>query len=372
MDDRNKSIRELEDAKRAHKEERDRLLEGLGNSLISRIGDSEPFEKTDVTHMGSSPAKVLTEYRTLQGEITQSEDMIKSLEADVLRLKELEGTIAQKEEEEGRLTKELEEAQLELGQALLEASDPMVDQMPNSPKIQENMFLAKITEQENRLIELEEREGGIFAWLGKNAQMAVAKGLLLKNRSGLQRLYRSVGEHFVSAGQGSAMGWELTQRAVELKGTLSTLAVDLAVLKGERRNIGDLFGAEGSPARRIQGLQKHIDQVKGEFPGVCLRFASLALEKEGRDSLSALITEEDKPALEAAAALNERMAEKDEEIARIQRAIKVDELMAAIEKMRKGISTQEQRIGEAQAQIASYEKQISETQGQIEELQKFI
>ena len=369
MDDRKKIILELEDKKRADIEARNRLFQELGETLLNRIGEGEPFSETS----GESPGGILADYRELQKEIAQSADIIKGLEADIVRLKELESAISSKEEEQSRYEKELEEVHVRFGKALLLDSD--LDSVTGDSKVQEESLLVKIEEQEKRLKELEEHEGGILAWLGKNAQIAVSKTLLLKHRSALQRVYRSTGKKFLAekpveilAGEAA----EAAEKAQELGKSLSTLAVDLAMLKGERRNMGDIFGPEGSPSRRIQGLEKHISHIKGEFPAVYLRFGLLAEDSGMKDALSSILKDEDGPVLESADSLKTEIAKKDMEIEKIKAAISIDEDNAEIEKKRKAIQGQEQKIAAAREVIAGLEKQIAETEQHIEELKKFL
>ena len=368
MDERNRLIRELENRKNSDTEARNRLLEGLGQGLIQRIGKEEPF----MENPPGTPGAVLMEFRELEREIAESEDIIKSLEGDIQRLKELEAAISAKEEDESRIAKELEEIQFQLGKALLEDPEAAAEGGMESSKRQEEILQAKIKEQETRLIELEDREGGLFAWLGKSAQMAVSKGILIKNRHSLQRLYRSVGEQFTNAGRGVALNWEIAKSAMELKGVLSTLVVDLAILKGERRNIGDLFGAEGSPSRRIQGLEKHIAHVKEEFPAVYLRFGSLAAKSSEGDTLSGLLNKEDFLVLERAETLELQIAEKELEIKKIQTSIKIDNEKAEIEKMKRGIQSQMQKIADAEEVITGLEHKISESEKSIRDWETFL
>jgi hypothetical protein len=368
MDERKKQIRELEDKKRADIAARGQLLERLGETLFQRIGEGEPFPQAS----GDTPGGILAEYRKLQKEIADSADSIKGLEADILKLKELEGEIFAKEEEHSRLEKELGEVYIRLGKALLQ--EPVVDDLAGPLRQQEETLLFRIEEQENKVRELEEREGGVLSWLGKNAQMAVSKALATKNRAALQRVYRSVGEQYIAGGQGSS-AWDSLSDAGEaegLKGRLSSLSAALAGLKKERRNIGDVFSAEGSPSRRIQGLERHIAHTRGKFPAVYLRFGSLAAEAGGRDVLSSVIEEEDGLVLEKAEALKAQIAGDALEIEKIKAAISIDNEKAEIEKVKRAIINQELKIAKANDEISDLEKQIAESERRIEELKAFL
>ena len=134
MDNRKTRIKELETKKAADTKARNKLLEELGEALFGRIGEGEPFS--------GDAAGVLTEYRGLQKDIADSEDIIKSLEEEVSKLKELEEAISVREEEKSRLDKELEEAYAGIGKILFE--DPEFHDASGTARRQEETLLAKI------------------------------------------------------------------------------------------------------------------------------------------------------------------------------------------------------------------------------------
>jgi hypothetical protein len=367
MEDKKSAIRELEKKNRADEDDRRRLLTQLGGTLFERIGEGEPFPE----YTGETPGGLLAEYRKMQHEIAESEVTIKSRDANIRRLKDLEEEISGKEAEHSRLGKELEDANIRLGKALLEAS-PGGD-FDGPLKQQEEILLEKISEQEIKLNDLERQEGGIISWLGKSAKSAVSKGMLLKHRSALQRLYRGAGEKHISSelrleGEAGAAA----EKVNDLKEQLSALAVNLGMLKGERRNIGELFGDGGSPARRIQGQEKHIAHVKGEFPAVCLRLGSLADKSEGTDALSSILNGEDRIVLERTGIIISQIAERELGIKKLTAAIGIDDENAEIEKTKKAIEAQRQKISAAEQAIAGFEKHIAESEQHIGELNTFI
>jgi len=380
MDERKTIIRELEDKKRADINARNRLLEELGEILIDRIGEENPFQELG----GDNPGAILAEYRKLRKEISDSRDMIGALEADIQRLKELEQVFASKENEKLRLERELAGIQNRIGKAILAASlaAPGLEDLLGPLKRQEENLRARIEEQEERLRELEkEREGGILNWLGKNAQTAVSRTILVKNQSTLERVYLAAGEKFLSIDsadsvdsapvpEGEAAGD--VENARELKDRLSSLITDLSGLKGERRQIGDRFGAGGAPTRRIQGLEKRVAFVNEEFPAVYLRFGALAADSGGREALSAILVEEDNRILEKAEFLKAGIEERELAIQKIRAAISIDNEKAEIERKNKAIQNQQQRIAAASNAISGLEKQITESEKRIAELEEFL
>ena len=371
MEERRKIIRELEDKIRLNAEDRNRLLEGLGETLLNRIGEREVFKED----AGEGPGAVLAEFRKLKSEIAESGEIIKSLEAETLRLKELEELISASEEDKKLLEKDLDEVYIRFGKLLLE--DPDHDDITRLSKQQEENLLAKIKEQENKLEDLDAQEGGIFKRLSRTAQMAVSRTFLLKNQAALQSLYRTTGEKLLSTVPADAVDEDVYKLAMELRNTLSSLTAELAIKKGERRKLGDLFGAEGSPSKRIQGLEKHISHIKAKFSGVYLRFGILAAECAGQKSggkygLSSILRKEDKPVLEKAELLATYIAEAELSIEKTKTAISIDEEKSEIEKMKKAISGQQQKISAATDTIAELENQIAKSEQHIKELTTFL
>ena len=368
MDDRRNIIKDIEEKKRADTDTRNRLLEGLGETLLQRIGEDDPFSSSSEETL---PGSILSEYRRLQNELSESNEIIRALNEDILRLKELEEKISVREDEYAELEKELIDIYTQFGKILLEERDD--DGSGDYLRQQEGKLIAKIEEQEGKLEELKERDGGIFTWIGKNAQIAVSRTLLQKNRSALQRFYHSTGENFFSNRTADGLAGEaasLASKALELRDIVASLNSDLSVLKIERRKFSDVFGVEGSPSRRIQGLEKHIAHVKGEIPGIFLKFGAHAAESG--DGVSAFLSSEDDPVLERAKLLKFRIAEEELEIEKIKAAISIDDEQAEIEKIKKAILGHRQRIADTEEAISDLEKHISESERRIEELNAFI
>jgi len=390
MDERKSIIRELQEKNKADVEERERLLEGLGENLLLRVGEGEPFP----VNIDDGPGAVLIEYRKLRIEIAEAEDSIKSIEKTIVQLKELEEVITAKEEEYSRLDREITETHVELGKALLLRLDSDIS---NPSRQQEEELLYKIDELEKKLEGLEAQEGGFFSWIGKNAQMAVSRGLLSKNKSSLQKVYRSTGEKFISdqpetladidhdpdsepedivevQAEGAPDGntAENTKRAFALRRSMSSLADDLLVLRNEYKSIGDLYGTGAAPFRLVKGLEKNISFTKSKLPYVYLRFGSFAPECRGEGALSSLLAEEDNQVLEKAKLLEINIAERELEIERINTAIKIDNEKAEIEKIKNAILSQRQKISAAEAAIADLEKAISLSELHIGEWEGFL
>jgi len=367
MDERKSVIKDLEEKKRILADTRNRLLEGLGETLFQKIGDGEPFSDGQA----SGPGIVLAEYRGMQKEIADSNGAIKSLELDILRLKELEEKITVLESEQSMHNGELAQVHIRIGMAVLGASSP--DNVPFLLKKQEEALIVKIEEHERTLEELEEQGGGIFGWLSKNAKTAVEKALLSKNRSDLEKLYLRAGIEYLSAARDELAAEEAakdTEKALEIKKHISSLTEELLLLKEERRKIGG--GSEGSPSSRIKGFEKRIAQITKGFPAVYLKFGSQAAASGGKEAFASFLNEEDSSVLEKAEILSSQIAEEELSIKKINSAIRIDEEKAEIERLKKAIAAQRQKITAAEDAIAGLEEQINETEQHIGELEAFV
>jgi hypothetical protein len=369
MDDRKSVIKELEEKKRTLAESRNRLLQGLGEALLQRIGDGEPFPDSQP----GGPGAVLAEYRRMQKEIAESNSTIKSLELDIVRLKELEEKISAIESEQSLLKGELARLHVRIGMAILKAPD--ANNITAPLKNQEEALVAKIGEHEKVLEELEEQGRGILGWLGKNARTAVEKALLSKNQSDLEKLYLRAGIEYLSTAIEKFSDEEAAkdaEKAQALKERVSSLAEELLSLKEERRKIGGVFGMESSPASRIKGFERRIAQITKEFPVVYLRLGLLAAADGGKEAFASFMNEDDPAVLEKAEALSSQIAEEELSIRKVNAAIRIDEEKAEIEKIKKAIVAQQQKITAAEDAITDLEEQISDTEQHIVELEIFI
>jgi len=369
MDERKSIIKDLEGKKRVLIDTRNRLLEGFGQSLFQRIGDEEPFSDSQA----GSPGAVLLEYRGMQKEIADSTGTIKSLELDIIRLKELEERIAAIETEQSLLKGELAQVHIRIGMAVLEASDPNNVSAPL--KKQEEDLLVKIEEHERVLEGLDEQGGNILNRLGKNARTAVEKALLAKNRSDLEKLYLRAGIEYLSSIYDELPADEKAkdvERALEIKNHVSSLSDEMLSLKEERRKLGGVIGTDSSPAHRIKGLERRIAQIKKELPAVYLKLGSLAAATGGKEAFASYLNDDGPGVLEKAEVISSQIAEQELSIKKINAAIRVDEEKAEIERLKKAIVAQRQKITAAEDAIASHEEHINETEQHIIELETFI
>ncbi|MDR0623359.1 MAG: hypothetical protein LBG10_02915 [Treponema sp.] len=315
MDYRKKNIGELENKKQESRRSLDLILEDFGGLLLDRIG-GEDFPSGDVQ-----------EYRRLLQEVSDSESLIRTIEADALRLRELEENISRQEQRRDAQARDLSGLYGALGKCVLEdsqAGDPAV-----SYRQRADMLTLKIESLEGRLTELETGEGtNVFAWLGKSAQGVLARSSLAKARNNLDRLYQEAGERFTRPGgdnpplQGASA--KLAEEIKKARSLSQTLTEELAELREERRKMGGVFGAEGGPAKQIQGLERHINHIRQELKTVYRRFGEQAAAGENKKVFAPLFHEDDRPVLDKIKLIKKTIGDYDGEIKKLKASLEID------------------------------------------------
>jgi predicted nucleic acid-binding Zn-ribbon protein len=381
MDERKRTIRELEDKRRQDLEGRDLLLENLGETLFSRLEGKKKAprnlpaqEPGDNPEAGHSPAGAVAEHQRLLKEIADSREIIKTIEEETQKLKELEEQISAKEEENSAYVKELAGLYEQIGELALGSPDH--EEFSAVYKGQLDPLLFKIESQEEKLEELEDSGGGFFSWLGGSARSVVIKALLAKNQASLKRLYRKAGEKFVSpenAGQtGKGEIVSLKEKIDKFRQLSSSLSADLAFLRGEKRKAAEALGVEGNPAKRIQGLEKQIAHTGEEIRNVYRRFSAYSLDPAWKGFYGSLLTKEDSTVLGRIKSFEESIQDTETHIEKLKAAIAIDEEKAEIEKLNAGIEAQRRRIAAAEESIADMRERIAGAETHIAELTKLL
>jgi hypothetical protein len=366
MDERKKTIHELEDKKRENWASLNLMLEDLGEILLVRLNGMEG----DLPGLAPPLQEDLIEYRRLLKEIADSEAYIKVIEADTSRLKELEEEIAQKEQQNSSRAKELSEYQIRLGKLVM--ADPAFNGFTEPSKRQAEELIPKISSLEKRLEELEDKNGAnVFTWIGKSAQSMVIRSFLGKSQDNLRRIYEAAGEKMALSGDQEAAGGEalaLIRKIEESKKLIQDIGANLGLLRGERRKIGDTFGAEGNPVKRIQGLEKHINHIKEELKGVFRRYGGRTADPSLKESFAPFLREEDLIPLGKAADLRNVIEGTENQIERLKASLAIDDEKTEIEKIKKAIEDHRRRIAASEAAILDLEDHIEESNRRIEEL----
>jgi DNA repair exonuclease SbcCD ATPase subunit len=365
MDERKKTIRELEDKEREVSRSVNLMLEDFGESLLVRIGEDESVFPPPL-----KDSACLGEYRRLLKEISDSGLLIQDLEADMARLKELEGQIARKEDQGSGQTKNLSGSYVRLGVLVLE--DPLFEDFSDSYKHQLEAMLPKIRSLEERLEDLEGKDGGgLLGMIGKNAQSMVIRSFLGKSRENLERLYGEAGKRFVLAGLGVSASGEIPLLIEEIEDgrkVSSDIAAELALLREERRKIGDAFGAEGGPAKRIRVLERHIGHTREELRGVYLNFGGQAADPSLREQCAGFYTDEDLLLLERIDKGRDTLGDYEIQIGKLKASLEIDEERTEIEKLNRAIEDHKQRIAAGERAVADLEDRIERANRHIGEL----
>jgi DNA repair exonuclease SbcCD ATPase subunit len=375
MDERKRTIRELETKRLQDREGRDLLLENLGETLLSRLeGKKKAPKNLPAQGSGDNPGGALAEYRRLLKETAGSGESIKTIEEETQKLKELEDQINAKEEENSACVKELAGLYEQIGELALGRADH--EDFSAFYRGQLDDLLFKIESQEEKLEDLEDSGGGFFSWLGGGARSVVIKALLAKNQASLKRLYRKAGEKFMSpenageAGKGEIAS--LKEKIEEIRQLSSSLTADLAFLRGEKRKAAEVLGAGGNPARRIQELEKHIARTGEEIRRVYRRFGACSLDPAWKGFYGSLFTKEDSAVLGRIESLEESAKDTEARIEKLKAAIAIDEEKAEIEKLNNSIEAHLQRIAAAEESIGEMRERISGAETHIAELTKLL
>jgi DNA repair exonuclease SbcCD ATPase subunit len=369
MDERKKTIGKLEEKKREIQGTVESLLEKLGKSLLAWL-DKE----------GAGPfLDELEEYRRILGEIAKSEESIRVIEADTLRLKELEGEISENEKDSSVKTKELSALYARLGEGILETG------FAAAYKEHAEALVQKIQSLEDRLRELDEgKHINIFTWIGNNTQGMVLRSLITKNQAGLERVYIEAGEqYFARREQGTADNPDnpavgvLLDQVSGIRRELAELDESLTRLRNERRKITDSLGTEGGfrtsgSAKKIKTLERHISHAREQLTGLHIRFGAQFADivEDGSSEEEALLKARHKAALEKVRKLREEIAEYDASIEKLRASLLIDEAREGIEKMEKAITGHRQRIAASEDAISGLKRQIEESNRRIQELMK--
>ncbi|GHU72293.1 hypothetical protein FACS189450_09820 [Spirochaetia bacterium] len=369
MDERKKTIANLEAKKQEARQSIDLILEDFGETLFGRIRGREELS-------GSGE-----EYLALQKEIADSGDFIALIEADTLRLKELEDEILIKEQQNTALGRDRGEACVRLGKLAFNENE--FEGLTGAYNRQIDILISRIGDQEEKLAALEEKTGtNVFSSIGRNAQGMVLRTLLAKNQQSLEKLYEAVGEKLIQADGDSLVSEneiaDAIRSAVDLKEKTAASAAELTALRGERRKINDTFGAGGGPVKRIQGLEKHIAHVRGDLKqiyrqfGEAVSFQAEALETELGKRVASILTDDDKPVLEKIALLRASAASCAWQIEKLKAAIAIDEEKALVEKMKKNIEDHKDKIKTAESAITELEGRIAGSEKHIKELESLL
>ncbi|MDR1899038.1 MAG: hypothetical protein LBQ55_03420 [Treponema sp.] len=363
MDDRMKTIGELESGRQEVLDSLNLLLEDLGEALLSRGGAEDTGVPGKTDRAG---------YRRLLEQINDAAELVRKIEEDAVRLKDLEASIGRGEEELTAVRKGLAAAYRKLGKAVLEGEE--YSSLGASFRSQQEVLVPKIQSLEERLENLGGgEEGNVFTWIGKSAQSMVVRGFLARSRESLDRVYEQAGEQFSHAEAALFTGGESAAIAAETGALMlraDALAEKVTGLKAERRKIADALGAEGGPARRRGALEKQIAGLKGELRVLYRNFGEKAEAGAGKKFGGFPLTPEDRLILDRIAAKRKTLKDYEKKLREIKTAMAIDAERAEIEKLTQSIEEQRSRIAAAEKAIAEFSGRIEEAENNIAALKR--
>ena len=385
MDDRRKRINEFDHRRKEQTVQLDALLIRLGESVFKRMEDS---------HV--SGIAELAVYQGCHTDIANSEASIQAVEEQIRRSKELDLSIETKEREQNDNEKELAVAYSRLGKLLLDDDSGQYADFCSSYRDQNEALRTKVFSLEERMGELEKKEGGnVFTWIGKGAQGLVVRSFLTKAQENLEYLRRNAGERYIKDYRSPDNSGDLPLDNSGIDGLcaeiewkrshLQALSSDISVLKEERRLINSSFSAEGGPLKHINVIKTHIANVQNELKALYRRMgaecASIAAPSaaagqeaaaERKQILDTLLQPQDSEVLENASRIDKTIHDCEDEIKKLEAALAIDDEKAKIEKFRRLIQEKRDKIAKAEQDIAEYEDGIKDSETFIQKLQELL
>jgi hypothetical protein len=352
MDERKKNIKEWEQQKQEEIRLIQRMMEDLGESLLSR-GDTGEFSG---------------EYQRICREIEDSEGLIKVITEDVFRLKQAEEAISLNERTLARVKDDLGQLYYDLGKKILE--DPAQGEFAEPHKRLLYTLNDKVKSLEDRIELLGAREpANMLVQMGRNTQALLLRSSLEKAQTAVNRVYETAGEQFTCREQGEAEKPEAVPEEIgELWKQAEALKAGGARLREERRKLFDSLHTQGGPVKRIRALEKQIGRLKNELRGVCGKYGELILEKDREGDRS--FDQEDQRFIQKIQESRNYIDDIGKRIEKAQASLAIDEEQAAIARMKKTVLDQCGRIAAAQKAIEDLEERIRKAEQRIEELKK--
>ncbi|MCL2442596.1 MAG: hypothetical protein FWD13_03930 [Treponema sp.] len=365
MDDRRKRIEDLIKNSQESHSSLDSLLEKFGEKLYTRtIEVQADFED-------------INQYNVYLMDIAESNASISKIEEKNRRFRELEEAISTRELEEKERAKEMTGINRRLGKALLENSD--YDDYTSLFKEQADALKAKLESLETRIGELDNKEGGnVFSWIGKSAQGLVLKTFLSKAQESQEQLYYNIGERYnnrkaVSEHDDVSV---ILSDFNNLRSISHSAKDELSSLKDEKRIITASFGMEGNPAKQIQSVKNHINNVKEALGCLYRKFGAQAagidenITPERKYFIDTIVSAEDGEIIGRAARLNQSIADNEKLIEKLRASLAIDEEKTKIERLQKSITEKKNKIDDIQKVITDLEANVRDCENCIKELQK--
>jgi hypothetical protein len=362
MDERKKTLGDLEAGKHEKQHAGDVLLRALGGRLAERARNAAALP-LDIQ-------KDIAAYQSAAENIAAAEEGIRQVGESVLRLREAEAEIEQREKEYRQRNTELDALYAVLGRLVLE--DAALSASSPEKKAPYEILKAKIQETERSLNEIENRKNGtFFSWIGKTASGVMKKTALSKDRERLTRLSAEAGAAF-AAGEGNAgdnteVSGKLNETAFMIKLT-EELRARLSECKRGKDAITESFRPEGSAEKKSAAYTSRINSLREEQDAVCLRIGRRLAE--GETALASYMQPEDREALERAVEIKNAISDIDSRMEKLKASLAIDEERAVIEKKEKTIKELRFHIAQATSKIKTAEQEIGDSNKRIAEWMK--
>lgn len=368
MDERRKTIKELELLRQETLRLSSRLLEELGESLLVRAGDSGGSPEAGGVGFGEFAA----EYRRLCKEVRDSGEAVKAIEADSQRLKQIGETLSFKEEGLSNDKQDQNRLYTLLGERIMD--DAALGELTGPFKRQLDALGGKIRGLEDQIGELDAQDSSnLLVRLSKSAKARYYHSSLEKNHAGIRRIYEDLGRKFAllenreAAPEGPAA--KLLADIGQIQEQIRTLEGEIAGLREEQRRISAALNVQGGPSRRIGVLEKQIDRVKKEIRALFEKCGEAAAADQAGE-FAPLLEGEDRTLLQKIGDSREALGDLEDRIEKLKAALAIDEERGAIARMEKSLQRHRFRISEGEAAIADLEERIRKAEQHIEELQK--
>jgi hypothetical protein len=367
VDERKKSIQDLEEKKWEILEDLNKLRKNWGEILLSRLDGEDPDRFADELGRRRHFLEAIAAFR----------ERIRALEDGSLRLRNLEKDLAENKKTAAERTGALKELYIGLGEPALQNDSAL--EVEASLKSQAEDLSSRIGVQQERIEEMAEgKSSGLFSRIGAAARGALIRSQLSKDRAGLNRIYESAGEQFYAAleKQGEGEAGDIPPRIKALRRDMALLEEARWSLRDEMETLKDSLGIEKnsrnfSVSKKVRELEQSIAIEEGQLSELYRAFGErlCGLFVRGEESEEAQwLQGEDKNALAAVREMEERMAGHEAAIAKLRASLRIDEEREAIRKMEGTILNHRRRIAAGEDAIAGLEKQIAEANRRIEEL----
>ncbi|MDR3161404.1 MAG: hypothetical protein LBU28_07310 [Spirochaetaceae bacterium] len=370
MDERKKTIKELELLRQETLRLNSRLLEALGESLLVRAGDTGGSAGEGAG--GAGFGAFAGEYRRLCKEVRDAGEAVKAIEADTQRLKQIGEHLSLKEEGLSAGKQNRDRLYTLLGERIID--DTAREELTGPFKRQLDALGGKIRALEEQLGELEAQDSSnIFVRLSKSAKARYYHASLEKHHAGIRRIYETLGKKFALP-EDRAAGQEGEEAALlaeigQVQDRFRTLEGEIDSLREEQRRISAGLNVQGGAARRIGALEKQIDRVKKEIRALFEKCGTAA-SADRTGEFDPFLSEEDRTHLKKIGESRETLGDLESRIEKLKASLAIDEERGAIARMEKSIQERRSRIAAEEAAIQDLGERIRKAEQHIEELQR--